>query len=97
MVINKHSKFQTDLQLILEYIAKDNLTAAKKFNKELVKQIKAIPDFPYKYCPSKYIDDKQVRDMTFRSYTIVYRIVNNNTIDLITIFNQNLPLLDSED
>ncbi len=94
MVINKHSKFQSELQDILEYIAKDNLTAAKKFKKDLVKQIKVIPDFPYKYCPSKYINDKQVRDMTFRGYTIVYRI-GSNTIDLITIFNQNLPLLDN--
>jgi len=91
MTINLHDKFNLELKKILEYIAQDKLTAAKNFKKELIHRIKEIPEQPYKYRPSIYINDKKVRDMTFKGYTIVY-IIRENNIDIITIFNQNIPV-----
>lgn len=96
MVINQQDKFKTEFKKILEYIAKDNVFAAKSFKNELIRNIKLIPDNPYKYRPSKYICDEKVRDMIFKGYTIVYR-VRTSEIEIITIFNQNLPVLDEDE
>ena len=91
MRIKQEDRFKSEFRNILEYIAKDNLSAAKKFKKNLIKEIKKIPEYPYKYRSSNYINDKQVRDMIFKGYTIIYRI-EDNTIQILTIFNQNLPV-----
>jgi len=95
MVINQQIKFKDNLKQIIEYIAKDNLNAAKKFRKDLFINIKDIPDMPKKYRKSEYYENENIRDMIFCGYTIIYEIYQN-TIELQTIFNQNLPTLEKE-
>lgn len=92
MQIKQQDKFREEFKQIFEFIAKDKLNAAKRFKSDLIVQIKEIPNFPYKYRKSIYANDEKLRDMTFRGYVIVYRI-SQSTIELITIFNQNLPSL----
>lgn len=90
MQIKQQRKFSDEFKQIFEYIAKDKLSAAKKFKADLISQIKEIPNFPYKYRKSIYASDEKLRDMSFRGYVIVYRI-EETAIVVITIFNQNLP------
>ena len=47
MQIEFDKKFETNLKIILEYIAKDKLSASKKFKHDLFSQIKNLPNFPY--------------------------------------------------
>jgi len=45
------------------------------------------------YPPSKYFNDKDVRDMTYKKYTIIYQVsLNRNTIEIMKIFNRNKQL-----
>ena len=67
MQIKLDRKFEINFNIIFEYIAKDKLSASKKFKKELFEQIKNLPNFPYKFRKSYYFDDEKVRDMTFKS------------------------------
>ena len=90
MLIEQQDKFSEEFKQIFEFIAKDKLSAAKKFKSDLITQIKEIPNFPYKYRKSIYANDEKLRDMTFRGYVVVYRI-GKFQIELVTIFNQNLP------
>jgi len=93
MQIKLDRKFEINFNIIFEYIAKDKLSASKIFKKELFKQIKNLPNFPYKFRKSYYIDDEKVRDMTFKSYTIIYEVdLVNNTIVILNIFQKNKPL-----
>ena len=94
MQIKLDKKFETHFNLILEFIAKDKLSASKKFKKDLFEQIKNIPNFPYKFRKSIYFDDIALRDMTFKGYTITYEIDSdkNQTI-ILNIFNKNKPCL----
>ncbi len=79
-----------NLKKIFEHIAKDKITASRKFKRELFKQIDEIVNFPHKYRKSYYFDDKNIRDMTFKGYTIVYEIsTDEKTITILDIFNQN--------
>jgi len=93
MQIKFDKKFEINFNFILEYIAKDKLSASKEFRKDLFQQIKNLPNYPYKYRKSFYFDDEKVRDMTFKKYTIIYEVdLNNNTIIILNIFNKNKSL-----
>ena len=84
--------FEENLKSILEYIAKDKLSASKRFRKELFKQIKRLTLSPYQCRKSIYFNDENVRDLIFKGYTIVYEVdLKNNKIIIFKIFNQNKP------
>jgi len=92
MKIIRSRKYQIRLLIILEYIAKDKVTASRAFQKELDKSIKNIPNFPYKHRVSIYFDEKNIRDLVYKKYTIVYEInLDTNSIEILDIFNQNKP------
>jgi len=84
--------FDKELIEIVNYIALDKPSASIKFALELEKLILDIPYFPFKYKPSFYFDDKNIRDMTYKGYTIIYEVnLDNNTIEILKIFNRNKP------
>jgi plasmid stabilization system protein ParE len=92
MKIIRSRKFTNSLLGILRHISKDKISASKRFEDELNKQIKSIPHFPYKHRQSIYFDDKNIRDLIFKGYTIIYEInTENNTIEILDIFNRNKP------
>ena len=94
MQIEFDEKFEENLKTILEYIAKDKLSASKKFKKDLFEQIKNLSNFPYKYRKSFYFDNDNIRDMIYKKYTIVYEIdLQNDSIIILNIFNKNKPPL----
>lgn len=93
MQIKLDKKFEINFNIILEYIAKNKLSASKKFRKDLFEQIKNLPNFPYKFKKSIYFNNEAIRDMTYKKYTIVYEVnLNSNTIIILDIFNRNKPL-----
>ena len=84
--------FKTELKHILSYIAKDKPSASLNFKNELKLYIKEIPNNPFKYRPSFYFNDKNIRDMTFMGYTIVYEVnFEKESIEILKIFNRNKP------
>jgi len=92
MQISKLRRYKNQLIIILKYIAKDKITASENFYSELNKVINDIPNFPFKYRKSIYFNNDNIRDMTFKSYTIIYRInIKKNLIEIIRIFNKNKP------
>ena len=92
MRIINNPDFSKELKNILQYIANDKPSASIKFKKELKINIKNIIDNPYMYPPSNYFNDKDVRDMTYKKYTIIYQVnLDKNTIEIMKIFNRNKP------
>ena len=80
------------LFLSVSVSAEDKVSASKNFQKELDKLIKNIPNFPYKYRQSIYFNDKNVRDLIYKKYTINYEVnLEENSIEILNIFNQNKP------
>ncbi len=61
----------------IEYIAMDSTKRAGNFKNQLIKEIKKIPQMPYTYRKSIYFNDKNIRDLIFKGYTIVFRITEN--------------------
>ena len=92
MTIKRTEKYQAELLSVLKNIANDKITASRKFKIDLNRQIKEIPNFPYKHRKSFYFDNENIRDMIFQKYTINYEIdLDKNTISIFSIFNKNKP------
>jgi len=95
MRINRSPLYLANLYFILEYIAKDKISASKNFHKELDKLINNIPNYPYKHRQSIYFNDIEIRDLIYKGYTVVYRICEDKqSIEVLRIFNKNQPPID---
>ena len=90
MKIIETKKFKKEIKTIALYIKKDKPGASIEFVSALKEQINDLVNFPYKYRKSIYFDNENIRDMVFRGYTIIYE-VKENSIEVISIFNQNKP------
>ena len=84
MDIIKSDNFVNALDDILDYMAKDELSYAIRFNRKLQKAINGISNFPYKSRESFYYSDGDVRDYIFKGYTIPY-LVNSSTNQIIIL------------
>jgi len=92
MQIVYKKSFEKQLLDIVNYIAKDKVGVSVKFANELEKSIKLIPDNSFKYKPSIYFDNKNIRDMTYKGYTINYKVnLQKDLIEILRIFNKNKP------
>ena len=92
MKIIESKQFKDELRAIAFYIKKDKLSASLYFVQNLRKRIKELIEFPYQYRKSIYFNNDEIRDMIYMGYTIVYEInKKQNTLELLSIFNQNLP------
>jgi len=94
MQIKRSKKYEIQLFQILDYIAKDKLSASKKFSNELEKRIYSLIDNPFSCRKSIYFDDENIRDLIYSGYTINYRVnLDKQTIEILSIFNKNRPNL----
>lgn len=93
MQIRQSDLFLQQFEEILITIASDKLSAALNFQKEVIENFNTLKDFPYKSKQSQYHDNKTIRDLTVHGYTIIYRVKEDEAcIEIIEIFNRNLPL-----
>ena len=74
MVIVRRREYSTALKVILSFIAQDSKNRALNFKSQLDNKINNLVNFPYKFQQSKNHFDENVRDMTFKGYTITYLV-----------------------
>jgi plasmid stabilization system protein ParE len=76
--------FSKKIERQIEYIARDSPSNARKFKNELITEIKKILPNPYKHRQSIYFKNKEIRDLVFKGYVIVFRI--NHQENAIEVF-----------
>ncbi len=92
MKIVESDEYKIRLREVTNYIKRDKKSAAINFAKELRKNIRELPANPYMCPTSQYFSEKNVRNMTFKKYTIVYEIKpDEKVIEILDIFNRNKP------
>ena len=92
MTIIYKKTFENQLLYIVNHIAEDKIIASINFANELEKFIFLIPDNPFKYKQSIYFKNKNIRDMTYKGYTINYKVNSEkDLIEVFRIFNRNKP------
>lgn len=87
MKILRKKEYSTALKIILKYISKDSKNRALSFKSQLDKRINNLNNFPFKFRQSKLYDDENVRDMTFKGYSIIYFVEEEkDRISVVDIF-----------
>lgn len=95
MVIAYKDDFFETLANIRNFIAKDSVSRADDFTKNLHIQIEKIPSMPYSFRQNLDADNKQVRDLIFKGYVIPFHInEKTDTITIFFIYKENLPKID---
>lgn len=84
MVITTTPRFESEMQGIFDFIAKDSKERAKKFRQELSSKIKNLLIFPY----MGRIRSDNVREFIYKGYVVPYTI-NNDEIIILGIYKEN--------
>ena len=74
MKIVRSKKYTKSLQEALKFISLDSGQRALNFKHELDEQVNNLDYMPFKFRQSIYFEDKNIRDLIFKGYTIVYKI-----------------------
>jgi mRNA-degrading endonuclease RelE of RelBE toxin-antitoxin system len=72
MKILRKKEYTTALKIILKFISKDSKKRAHNFKSQLDNKVNNLENFPYKFRKSRLHDDENVRDMTFKGYSVIY-------------------------
>lgn len=72
LIVEDTFYFRLDKQV--DYIAGYSYSIARKFKKDVLSQLKRIPQNPYQFRKSIYFDDISYRDLVYKGYTITFRI-----------------------
>jgi plasmid stabilization system protein ParE len=84
MNIEFRDSFVNKLNRQIGYIASDKPIAARKFKKEILERCKSLTKQPFKCKKSIYFNDETITDLTFKGFTIVYKI--NAKASTISVF-----------
>lgn len=74
--------FENELDSIVEYIALDSETRAENFEREVYAKIHTLDFNPLRCRASKSINDKNIRDLIFKGYVIIFAIEADSVIVL---------------
>jgi len=79
MQILSSELYEKQLKEILDSLAKDDLSFAKKFKMYLDTIIINIPTKIDKYKKSIFFDDENIKDLQYEEYTVIFGVENGNT------------------
>lgn len=77
MKVRLFPSFIAKLQFVLEKIAKDKKSAAHTFRREILHECYSLSDFPYRCRRSIHYNDDNIRDLIFKGWTVIYKIVDD--------------------
>jgi len=77
MVVRLQNSFIAKLRFVVERIAEDKKSAAHAFRREILRECYGLSDFPYRCRRSIHYNDDNIRDLIFKGYTIIYKIVDD--------------------
>ena len=85
MKIIFESTFSSSLIKILQYISKDKKSAAINFKLDIKEKIDFLKESPFMCKQSIYFENDRYRDLTFKGYTVIYKVDEDN-IKILDIF-----------
>ena len=88
MVIEYKPKFERELKIIFDFIAKDSLNRAREFRNELIAKIEHTAQTPFICRKSINFNDESIRDLIFKGYVIPY-LIDDKVIYILGIYKAN--------
>ncbi len=90
MAIIRTQKYLNSLKTILLFISNDSKQRAIDFHAELNKNIDEITFMPYKHKRSNLADDESIRDLVFKGYVLVFKVIGDDFY-ILNIYKHNKP------
>ena len=77
---------QNDLNDIIDYIAQDSLEFALSFYDQVKEKLENLTEFPNMGRKVPELDDPNIRELIFRNYCLIYRIMGDK-IQIVRVFH----------
>ncbi|TFG22170.1 MAG: type II toxin-antitoxin system RelE/ParE family toxin [Promethearchaeota archaeon] len=77
---------QNDLNDIIDYIAQDSLEFALSFYDQVKEKLENLTEFPNMGRKVPELDDPNIRELIFRNYRLIYRIMGDK-IQIVRVFH----------
>lgn len=91
--INIEIDARTDLKQIQEYISRDSIYYANKTINEIINKTEYLLMFPYMGRKIPEFDNKNFRELIYKSYRILYKVSSN--IYILNVFHHSRNFLNS--
>ena len=88
MVIKYTPKFERELKIRFDFIAKDSRHRAREFRNELIAKIERTAQTPFICRKSINFNDESIRDLIFKGYVIPY-LIDDEVIYVLGIYKAN--------
>jgi toxin ParE1/3/4 len=87
MQIIRDEFYLSKLDEIIDYMAQNSVEATLRFLNKLDAKIDNLANMPFKFRQSSYYEDKSIRDLIFKGYTIPYVVdIEKELIVILDIF-----------
>jgi toxin ParE1/3/4 len=83
--VNLTHKALADIEAIAQYLSEYSPSYASRFVVEITKRAELLRSFPEMGRVLPEIDEPEVRELIYQHYRIVYHIVSESRVDIITI------------
>jgi plasmid stabilization system protein ParE len=77
MNVKLQSAFIAKLRFVIEKIAEDKKSAAHTFRRDILRECQSLSDFPYRCRRSIHYNDDNIRDLIFKGWTVIYKIMDD--------------------
>ncbi len=81
-----------DLHAVFDFIIHDSRSIAKLFVEKIYYRVDQLRHFPKSGRIVPEIDDKNIRELIYKNYRIIYRLIDRNQIHIITVFHSSKRL-----
>jgi toxin ParE1/3/4 len=83
-----------DLNSIFDYIASDSLFYAERFTRSLINSTLKLEKMPKSGRIIPEFAQDNLREIIYHNYRIVYKIINSETIDILSIIHSSRNFID---
>ena len=81
-----------DLNAIFDYISRDSRSIAKLFVEKIYYRVDQLRHFPESGRKVPEVEDRNIRELIYRNYRIVYYILNPGRVLILTVFHSSKSL-----
>ncbi|OHD69176.1 MAG: hypothetical protein A2W19_06205 [Spirochaetes bacterium RBG_16_49_21] len=85
-------KSVSNLYAIHEFISKDSPIYALRFINSIIKHIKILETQPYSGRIVPEFENISLRELIYKNYRIIYRIINDNGVEILLVFHGSQEL-----
>ena len=87
IVISKSARF--NLKEIVDYIKQDSVKYAEVEKIRIINEIDQLKKNPYKGKMVPELEDNNYREILFRNYRIIYKVISDELVHIIAIHHQS--------